>query len=508
MELFHDATPTWSGFNYQGKLAIFHTLKLMNSLNEREYNNYELELEWFEDFAIKKDGIYESVHQVKAYNSNSINKYEEAICGLFRRIIERDEVGKGYLHTWKKIDCDWYESIKEIIENYLLGGDPNIVDIKCKLSNELEFEKLYKEVHESRKGRKSNLKKFIQELLGDEYEKVEKDEFKLILERKASEFNSEFDNYKLIYDKDINILNKILQYSYGKDTYCELNNVKVLIKDEIKKYLERKGDESKANEVDHINNVYMSLLGCIDENIIDRHIEYNVNTYDKKKIKFNEIKEILDKDIEHSEKFYLYKLKDRMLDKLDEICSECSIDECDKCDECNIETVKHYIEAQNLAEFKKFCHISSPNIIINKSIDLDLFSKVIPPSELGVYLCMLSEIEKGWKFEKALSHNKVNLLTTVSKDGIGLRGEKKVANDILKNKNIHEELMEYKLMISRDVDIESLMEVNSNISKISDQDLGIEMDKSDKPNINKINKIKIKSAERYLKETYNNDKGN
>lgn len=32
----NDAIPTWSGFNYQGKIMLFYILKLMNQINKEE----------------------------------------------------------------------------------------------------------------------------------------------------------------------------------------------------------------------------------------------------------------------------------------------------------------------------------------------------------------------------------------------------------------------------------------------------------------------------------------
>ena len=47
----NDAIPTWSGFNYQGKMMLLHVLELINQI---ERNNdkriYAVELEKTEDF--------------------------------------------------------------------------------------------------------------------------------------------------------------------------------------------------------------------------------------------------------------------------------------------------------------------------------------------------------------------------------------------------------------------------------------------------------------------------
>jgi len=88
MPLFHDASPTWSGFSYQGKVGLYVVLKKMNTYNGRnirnEFQNWNLEFEWLEDFSLKNGDIYISIHQVKAYVDKSFSKYKKAIVQLIR----------------------------------------------------------------------------------------------------------------------------------------------------------------------------------------------------------------------------------------------------------------------------------------------------------------------------------------------------------------------------------------------------------------------------------------
>ena len=86
MPLFHDASPTWSGFSYQGKVGLYVVLKKLNTYNRQniqdEFQNWKLEFEWLEDFSIKDDETYMSIHQVKAYNNRAFSKYKKAIYQL------------------------------------------------------------------------------------------------------------------------------------------------------------------------------------------------------------------------------------------------------------------------------------------------------------------------------------------------------------------------------------------------------------------------------------------
>ena len=52
----HDAVPTWSGFLYQGRIAVYLAVRKINELreagNESEIKKYALEMEKCEDIAV------------------------------------------------------------------------------------------------------------------------------------------------------------------------------------------------------------------------------------------------------------------------------------------------------------------------------------------------------------------------------------------------------------------------------------------------------------------------
>ena len=74
-ELPHTAIPSWSGFIYQGKVALLHVLKL---LCEIENGHFSIQLDSLEAFAILKNGseIY-SLHQVKAHAPSLLSGYND-----------------------------------------------------------------------------------------------------------------------------------------------------------------------------------------------------------------------------------------------------------------------------------------------------------------------------------------------------------------------------------------------------------------------------------------------
>ncbi len=71
-KLLNTAISSWSGFVYQGKVAIYHVLQ------ERDKTNYTLQLDSLDDFAILNEtGLPISLHQVKAKKSTYFSSYAE-----------------------------------------------------------------------------------------------------------------------------------------------------------------------------------------------------------------------------------------------------------------------------------------------------------------------------------------------------------------------------------------------------------------------------------------------
>ncbi|APU97876.1 hypothetical protein BV902_17335 [Sphingobacterium sp. B29] len=78
----HTAIPTWSGFIYQGRVALYHILKQINAKTENEINELVVQMDSIEDFTILKSlatGGYIPItmHQVKAVKSSQYATYKE-----------------------------------------------------------------------------------------------------------------------------------------------------------------------------------------------------------------------------------------------------------------------------------------------------------------------------------------------------------------------------------------------------------------------------------------------
>lgn len=105
----NDATPTWSGFNYQGKVMLFHIMKLINQIvKNKDTRAYSVEIERIEDFCIICDSEYISFHQVKAWLS--VTKWRSYGGAMDKLLEHRNEssnpTAKCYLMVAKDV-IDW-----------------------------------------------------------------------------------------------------------------------------------------------------------------------------------------------------------------------------------------------------------------------------------------------------------------------------------------------------------------------------------------------------------------
>ncbi len=116
----HSAISTWSGFVYQGKVALYHCLKLINQGD----CDFQLQLDSTDDFAIYKNNEVISAHQVKAKIGDYRSNYKDAL--KKSALIELDRVAgiKRYFHISQPIndDSDYIDANNERVEFYAYGA--------------------------------------------------------------------------------------------------------------------------------------------------------------------------------------------------------------------------------------------------------------------------------------------------------------------------------------------------------------------------------------------------
>jgi hypothetical protein len=113
------AVPTWSGFVYQGKIALYHCLKRITQGDL----DFDLQLDSSDDFAIYKDGNLLSAHQVKAKISTYRSGYTEALKKCAAIEFDRIKGTERYLHVSVQLDnvSDYIGENKELVQFYTYG---------------------------------------------------------------------------------------------------------------------------------------------------------------------------------------------------------------------------------------------------------------------------------------------------------------------------------------------------------------------------------------------------
>lgn len=95
----HTAAPTWSGFIYQGHLALYHSIEcLINGMD------FTLQIDSVDDFSILVNGQAVSTHQVKALSNNKRGTYLEALEKAACTSMLCTASTKRYLHTSVLLD--------------------------------------------------------------------------------------------------------------------------------------------------------------------------------------------------------------------------------------------------------------------------------------------------------------------------------------------------------------------------------------------------------------------
>lgn len=225
------AISSWSGFVYQGKVALYHSLTLINN----DDLDFELQLDSSDDFAIYKNDKLQSAHQVKAKISKYRSGYEKAL--EQSTLIEHDKVQgtTRFFHVSVKLTDtkDHKGKSGEIVKFYSYGDKKH-----CGL-DEVEglTKKLIKEIFAKKSITVSdNLIDFNYCLLS------EKISTKAIENHKLNQVNGLSEN-EAAYKGRINA-RSILDDLVLKNPYQDRDYYAVVLKARLQNYLEERLDQS------------------------------------------------------------------------------------------------------------------------------------------------------------------------------------------------------------------------------------------------------------------------
>ncbi|UXL40403.1 hypothetical protein N7D90_09705 [Pseudomonas fragi] len=342
----YDASPSWSGFNYQGKVALFYVLSMINSKSlSYDFNNYTVTLEKTEDFEIAESGRVISYHQVKAYQLPSYSKYSEALIGIMLELYKCKDA-KGFLHTWKEVNPK--------------QGKKDLVESICS-----DFSEIF---HEYNNGPRVPGNSLIEKAASSEISIPKKASIiRLALPKKTeSEIATILNDIGLGVDSSLSRFS-LFEYPDGEKC-CDLEDINIKVKNELAVAFNNRKIVATEKQ---LSNAFHFFLGQIDKHIIERHKKEGGKPIS---ISFNFIIAILSRDFEDVSSEYLaYQFKNEFLEIFDEFMGD---DECYSMpldgNECNLHSVRNILSRLSAVElwgyFRSFCpheYIESANNISN-----------------------------------------------------------------------------------------------------------------------------------------------
>jgi len=455
----YDASATWSGFNYQGKIALYHTLCLINEkLNEDvnfEFSDYELILENHEDFDIKGPNGFESFHQVKAINKTAFSTYENALFAMLLQLDTPENAAViGYLHTWKPLRWTGGNSFKEklrgIVHKIILDNTDNLANsyIQKAFTEDTIVDKKVKIIRQA-KNQDARLVD-VEDVLGVVTGIHDAVQPEAVVER-------------------------IKLYDYGGVLACSIDDIDQKVKGKISTLHDVL--DIASNE-DSENKIFCSLLAKLDENIILKHS--NLNDGDESPISISEILSIVvDSNIRDSDNAYLassFKLQfidafERYLDD-DELCSP--------------DDAEAYLNSvSNLnAAMKVLLELSALDLWayfknLNPHLHLDADSAIMNAQHINLpnlrqYLFRIFSDMNSDKFcnsyQKRVVHyfnkNKCYLPTAIAKDS-----KKTLVRSIMENGNAIRSLYEVSAMITGDENAPEIERFSDEYTKLANVDI-------------------------------------
>lgn len=489
--IIFDASNSWNGYNHQGKLAILFAIKQILEVydkalpldkNRHILGEYFLEIEYMEDFSIGKQinggqEEYYYVHQVKNHATDIATDYDSALLGLAYHVGKMPTIRSAYLHTTTDIDFKG-KSISDYIKKIIsMPSELNkiLTRIEEVRNNKNQKESLYAK----KKGRPENFISRLKNAL------VEEDATQKVLT--ASNIDVALDALEKIARNQIlaisslsdEQISKINIYLYDisgvEQSFCEVNQIEHLIKDEIKRSIDVIGLQPLWLNQRYIENRYLFILGKLDEHIIERNLNYPLYMNRKKdrKIKLDVVLEwLMCDDIETTDdNFYQFKLKENFTIYSNEYCKKCNEG---KCESCLIVSAINKIGEMTYEEMYNFLVLTCPSN--SEGLSMETIPNYLSRSNIGnPFFRGIRDIHIPFEEDKQAityidSRTLQYILTTLAINE-DFDDNAKICSDIYKNKALYELLMDYDCFISKNMSCVSVLDEVKKIGKNLREDI-------------------------------------
>lgn len=514
-----DASASWNGFMYQGKVALLLVMELINNLNYLKipFDHFWVEVEGFEDFSLGYNDIYISIHQVKNYSDGKYSKYEEALLKLVDKIRTHDK--KAFLHTRVKLDNT---NLKKILPTTFKNPTTNFISNCAKELNNIDsiLDQIFDQLKKSHKG-KSNIRKKILSTL-------KKNNPIDLTENALSSFNRTTlrkhvidiiilaiaeEKKSFIFSKsDLNLLFENLKiYKYSDDSYAKTSEeIYSLLLNEFNKFW---GDSSKSRSL-NFKSYYIHCLNIINNTITKSAESSSRNN----KISLHSFTKILSNPnlSVPTEEMNLLQLKAKFEKIAFEFCSNiCDFSECPKCSldlivsstlSSDLETFKSIIQTMALDSSDDYDFSSNTCEPINKTLLNDVLFNSISSIDCKFFINqnrILSSHEINNSFEYIMAStikepNRVGKISPINKIISNPISEHVLLpSTIIESQDLN--LMEVDKIITENMDISDIFSFSNKITNIQPSDLNDDSTDGINPydkftNTKKVDLISIKEA--------------
>lgn len=270
-----NAITSWENYEYQGHIALYIALKNIYDLLQRgkSISEYDLQIEGEEDFSIRKNDKYVSLHQVKAGTVNvDANDKFSFIIGILQN---KAEYGYFHISKSKKIPSDFVSTTLAYINTLQQKLGQKVILKKDIPPTDKEDDYIICD-KVSGNHKKADIYSIIKFVSGNS-----KDIRKI--EETVSEIGSALETYKAIIEQTIETFKKDNPFSPVDEAYLcvyqeKYNNTKEIrlnAYDIILNILEIQCPHYTFVDVDYAAWVYDNLFLYMKERITDFYIEKN-----------------------------------------------------------------------------------------------------------------------------------------------------------------------------------------------------------------------------------------
>lgn len=475
-----DATPSWNGYNHQGKIALWYAIceitKLINkdishSENQKILSDYFVELEYMEDFSIGRNvgGImqYISVHQVKKHDNVEIKHYESALLGLAKHLADFPTISGAYLHVTKELDL--HGKLLPDILREMITTPRYLITIEDEINKNRNDPLYRKKFTNSKRGKPTNLKTELKRALqrkDPSAQKLTDENLDMAFDSLLKEIASEKVHFSSLSPLSLKKI-ELFRYPLGDkiQNYCKEDQAVILLKKAIQNFYAKYEPGSYKKDSAFVDKSYFFIMGKLDQHIVDRSLNYAGYKAGllERQIYFSQIFDwLLSDEIDRNDdSFYLYHIKESIFHKADLYCSNCSQKRGDHCHSCQIPSFIDRIGELNFRQLEEFLRITNPQIA--GDLNIKTFGQFAEPSGMNNPLlkCLRDVSQSPIQDDDiiALTYRDFErlqyALTTIAPLDTD-NDESVICSEIIRNRHVYKLLMDYDCLISKDISVNSI----------------------------------------------------